>query len=603
MSNSEQEELLILLDQTVEQLDGFKTDFSGEAERLTELKNRFLEGRFHLAVLGQFKRGKSTLLNALLGEAVLPTAVVPLTAIPTFIQAASDFSVRVLFEDQPPALHSVPDARGLTEVLSTYVTESKNPNNHLNVLQVEVSHPAGILRNGVVLIDTPGIGSTFKHNTEATLNFLPQCDAAMFLVSADPPITEVEIEFLKQVRQKVHRLFFILNKTDYLTDSEREEILAFLKKTLCEQVGMADDTHIFCVSARRALQARQSRDLSLWAQSGLDQVESYLIHFLAHEKTEALRHAVRKKASDILTEILMRMQISVSSLQMPLGELENKLDTFNKKLAELQHTKQAEMDIFEGDKKRMNAFVEEHAEQLRRKTRAYLQGIVENLFTASDAGSVHEETIETSLAEVIPGFFEHEMGRSTEIFQEKMRQTLQTHRERLRTLIDSIRQTAAEIFRIPYHQSQSVQDFEMVHRPYWVSHKWGRSFRRIPRGVLDRILPAGLRKSQLSKRAAEQIDELVIQNVENLRWAILQNIDDSFIRFHSEMENRYKQTLTATQGAIEAAMKKRKEQSELVSEELSRLDCAIIILQEIRESFEDGRSSGSEIKTTLEKKG
>jgi len=59
---------------------------------------------------------------------------------------------------------------------------------------------------GVVLIDTPGIGSTFRHNTQATLNFLPQCDAALFLVSADPPLTEVEVEFLKEVRTKVRNV-------------------------------------------------------------------------------------------------------------------------------------------------------------------------------------------------------------------------------------------------------------------------------------------------------------------------------------------------------------------------------------------------------------
>ena len=84
----------------------------------------------------------------------------------------------------------------------------------------------------MVLIDTPGIGSTFRHNTQATLNFLPQCDAALFLVSADPPLTEVEVEFLKEVRTKVTHLFFILNKVDYLTPAEQQVALSFLKKLI-----------------------------------------------------------------------------------------------------------------------------------------------------------------------------------------------------------------------------------------------------------------------------------------------------------------------------------------------------------------------------------
>ncbi len=603
MSESKQDEVLVLLDQTVEQLDGFKADFSEKIDRFAELKKRFIEGRFHLAVLGQFKRGKSTLLNALLGEAVLPTAVIPLTAIPTFIQAGSTFGVRIFFEDQSSVERSSDNLGELTSFLSDYVTESRNPNNRLNVQQVEVFYPAGILQNGVVLIDTPGIGSTFKHNTEATLNFLPQCDAAMFLVSADPPITEVEIDFLKQVRQKVPRLFFILNKIDYLTEEEREDMLTFIRKTLCDQVGMADDLHIFCVSARRGLQARQNRDSAAWVQSGLDRVETYLIDFLANEKTETLRGAVKKKASDMLAEILMQMQISVSSLQMPLDQLEKKLEIFTKKLVELEHTRDVERDILEGDKKRMSAFLEEHAERLRQKTRIALKRVVDTVFSTQDGGSLNEHAIETAMAEFIPGFFEHEMGQSTGLFQDKMHQTLQPHRERLKVLIDSIRQTAAELFDISYRQSQTDQDFEVIRRPYWVSHQWGRSFRRIPRGLLDKVLPTGMRRSQLTKRAKEQIEELVIQNVENLRWAVLQNIDQSFVRFESEMGDRFKQTLAATQGAIEAAMKKRKERSELISEELSRLDSAIIILQEIKDSFDSGPQTDSNTKSNITKKG
>lgn len=210
---------------------------------------------------------------------------------------------------------------------------------------------------------------------------------------------------------------------------------------------------------------------------------------------------------------------------------------------------------------------------------------MEEAFAKSEPEQLSEEAIETVLAEAIPGFFEHEMGKSTEIFQDKMRQVLGPHRERLNKLIGSIRQTAAELFDIPYQQVQTVQDFEVEKRPYWVSHQWARSFQRIPRGIFDKMLPAGIRKSQLTKRAMEQINELVTQNVENLRWAVYQNIDKSFIRFHSELRGRFEQTLIATRGAIEAALKKRKEHSEQVSGEFTRLDSAIIILEEIQESL------------------
>ena len=193
--------LYSVLEQGFSLLDELRPVFSSSYNKLEALRLRLDQGRLHLAVLGQFKRGKSTFLNALLGEPVLPTSVIPLTSVPTFIQEGPSRKARVLFQNEQPVQEfSTTDAAEISNFLAKFVTEAGNPKNHLRVSQVELFHPADILRNGVVFIDTPGIGSTLRHNTEATLNFLPQCDAALFLVSADPPITEVEIEFLKRVR-------------------------------------------------------------------------------------------------------------------------------------------------------------------------------------------------------------------------------------------------------------------------------------------------------------------------------------------------------------------------------------------------------------------
>lgn len=230
--------LVDFLPQASEQVAALGAEFEAEHNRLEGLRQRLREERCYLAVVGQFKRGKSTLVNALLGEPVLPTAVVPLTSIPTFLREGGQLTARVLFDNGKPEERMVAANGGeLAEFLARFVTESANPHNRLGVRVVEATHPAPMLRQGLVLIDTPGIGSTFQHNTEATVNFLPQCDAALFVVSADPPITEVEVEFLKLVRQKMARVFFILNKMDYLEGDERRTAVSFLRQVLCEQVG------------------------------------------------------------------------------------------------------------------------------------------------------------------------------------------------------------------------------------------------------------------------------------------------------------------------------------------------------------------------------
>ncbi|MEE4607882.1 MAG: dynamin family protein, partial [Desulfobacteraceae bacterium] len=254
-----------LLQQAAGAVADLGTEFFHHQSRLVDLSARLAEGRFHLAVLGQFKRGKSTLLNALVGEDILPVGVVPLTAAPTFIKYGPKPKVRVDFREDRPSDELVDAAtERAREFLVQFVTEGANPENRRGVAEVHVELSAPILSSGVVLIDTPGIGSTYRHNTLATLNFLEQCDAALFLVSADPPITEVELEFLHQVRQKVPRLFFVLNKIDYLDRRELAEALGFYRRVLCEQAGYSQDHPVFCISARRGLESKVTGDITAW---------------------------------------------------------------------------------------------------------------------------------------------------------------------------------------------------------------------------------------------------------------------------------------------------------------------------------------------------
>ena len=134
---------------------------------LDGLRHRLAAGRFQLAVLGQFKRGKSTLLNALLGADALPTGILPVTAIPTFLQDGPKTRLRVTFT---AGRFEEPHASGplmLRERLSAFVSEEGNPHNVLSVSHVEVLLPSELLAHGLVLIDTPGVGSTFHHNTAA----------------------------------------------------------------------------------------------------------------------------------------------------------------------------------------------------------------------------------------------------------------------------------------------------------------------------------------------------------------------------------------------------------------------------------------------------
>jgi DNA phosphorothioation-dependent restriction protein DptG len=213
--------------------------------------------------------------------------------------------------------------------------------------------PAPILSKGVVLIDTPGIGSTHRHNTQATLNFLQQFDAALFLISADPPITEVELEFLEQVRQKVPRLFFILNKVDYLSDEERNQALSFFREILAEHLEIEKDIPVFCTSARKGMNAKVKQNKEEWVESGVSELEAHLIDFLVREKFSALSKAISRRATDAVEAALMGVRIWLQALHLPEKTLEEKLLLFGKSLQQADQDRMIIRDILEGDKKRM----------------------------------------------------------------------------------------------------------------------------------------------------------------------------------------------------------------------------------------------------------
>ena len=119
------------------------------ASAARSVADRVSEGRFYVACIGQFKRGKSTLLNALIGHPVLPSGVVPVTSVPTVIRRGDRLAARVRFHNATWTNISVSD-------LEEYVSERKNPENAKGVDGVEIFAPSPLLESGMCLVDTHG---------------------------------------------------------------------------------------------------------------------------------------------------------------------------------------------------------------------------------------------------------------------------------------------------------------------------------------------------------------------------------------------------------------------------------------------------------------
>jgi GTPase Era involved in 16S rRNA processing len=255
-------------------------------EKLSRLQARLEEGLLRVAVLGQFKRGKSMLLNALLGVPLLPVGVTPVTAIPTFIKAGPKTTARITFKDGKESLLISAEAE-IPAILDQHISETENPRNRLGVESVELEVRSKFLDQGIVLVDTPGVGSTFLHNTQAAEAILTECDVAVLVVSTDPPITEAEVSYLGKVQELIPKIFFALNKVDLLDFREMGIAEHFLANVLKEQPTIAPPVRIYCISARQGLQAKQDKDPQALAASGIQHLEKVLAE---EQKSDCLRH-------------------------------------------------------------------------------------------------------------------------------------------------------------------------------------------------------------------------------------------------------------------------------------------------------------------------
>jgi predicted GTPase len=549
--------------------------------RLAGLRDRLRQERLQIAVLGQFKRGKSTFVNALLGAAVLPTAVVPLTAIPTLIAWRAEPLVRVQFKDgKPPQEFAATSPDAIRDLLFRFVTEEANPKNCLGVERVELFYPAVILADGTVLIDTPGIGSTLAHNTEAALRILPECDASLFIASADPPITAAEVDYLRRLKSKIGRMFFVVNKVDYLTLDEQRSVTDFFRKVLADETLIEPDAPIFGVSARRGLSAKQDGDRDALEQSGMAAIEDHIVRYLATEKMQSLQEAIGRKAADVLSQASAEAELRAKALTMPLQELELKLSDFAQTLGSIEAQRLTIGDLLSGDRRRLIGALEEQIQGLREDASARLTRVIAD--GLSHAQAEREDKIKASVSAAMEDMFGNARERFAEAFSRQAGEILSSHRQRVDALVDEVCRTAAEMFNVIFAPEREPETFRMAQEPYWVTERIDSTLVPDFSGLIDRFLPVALRRRRLGTRIIVETNELIVRNAENLRWAILRGLDETFRAAAAQLEEKLRDAITATKGVMEDTLMRRRDRSFATAAALNELGRSLEALSAAR---------------------
>jgi len=337
------------------------------------------------------------------------------------------------------------------------------------------------------------------------------------------------------------------------------------------------DVPIFCVSARWGLESCRTGDRSLWRSSGLESLNRYLMDVLVRDKVSAIREVVERKTADVLGEALLQLRLSICSLRMPIEQLEQCLEMLNAKIAEARSLRMAAADMLTGDRKRLHQELEDHADVLRAQARDYLDSIVRKI--VSDTHRIDEQVVQDAMAGAVPGYFEHQLRHTTQMFRNRTTQTLSTHQERANQLIESLRMAASDMFDVPYDAPGSAETLVTAQKPYWVTHTWSNTILPVPVSLIDRLMPAAIRRKRVLERLSAQVSDLVMRNVENLRWATFQSIDETFLRFSQTLDRRLADTIAATHGAVQVAMQKRQNAGQLVKADEEVLAKAVTHLE------------------------
>lgn len=228
-------------------------------------------------------------------------------------------------------------------------------------------------------------------------------------------------------------------------------------------------------------------------------------------------------------------------------------------------------DLLAGDRRRMLDALEAHAEALREDARSSLVPLVDRAFSETRTNAEAEGAAKLAISAAIPGFFDGAMERVAGRAAEQLDSVLGEHVDRASRVVDSVRETAAQLFEIPFASEPSSGMFVPAREPYWVTRKWEETLNPFAGRLFDKLMPRRIYQARAKKRLAAEIDNLSRRNVENLRWATLQNIEDAFRRFHTWFDDSLSEALDATRGAIEAAREKRRDHAEQAQEDLVRL--------------------------------
>lgn len=339
-----------------------------------------------VAILGQFKAGKSSFINSIIGKKILPVGVIPVTTVITRLQYGEQETARVKFFDGKALDIS------LNEV-EEFISEAKNTANQKNVEVVDIELPSLEQYTGLRLVDTPGLGSIFKYNTELSEEWLPEVGAAIIAISSDRPLSENDLNLIRELMEFTPRVVVLLTKVDLLSEEQQKEVVKFFKDSLKREFNQDFQILLYSTISETELYKRWLdkllSSLSMNRDSEFTGILQHKVRSLARQCISYLEIAFRTSSSadadrEALKKTILDEKVNYELIQSELSLIsrENKIHTRELISAYLNETQRAKLI-----QKLVNKLSEEMQQwkgNLWKLTRQYEDWLMENMTREMD---------------------------------------------------------------------------------------------------------------------------------------------------------------------------------------------------------------------------
>jgi GTP-binding protein EngB required for normal cell division len=530
------------------------------ADEARDLAERAAAGRFYVACIGQFKRGKSTLINALLEDELLPTGVPPVTSVPTIVRAGERGArVRTASGWRPIPI----------EDLGSYVSEDGNPGNTRGVLAVEVFSSSPLLAGGLCFVDTPGLGSVIEANTAATREFLPHVDAVVAVLGVDPPIAAEELAFLTETVRQADTMLLVLNKADRLPPGERATAVAFTRRVLTERLGRAPEW-LYQVSALP--NRRTPETAGEWAAL----VER--LRALADAAGDRLVDAaVRRGVARLGGRLRWALTEERRALLAPVQEAEARAATLHNLAADADRALGDLGPLLVAEHHRLGrAFVTAREDFLRRVMPDAHQAVASRLARVADGRPLRRAAALDAAHQVAREYLQPWLAdaerQADRAYAAATTRFTSIAEAQLRALTD-----AAAVLPEAWTPDDLVPEGLSAPPRFYFASRMAHHYASVPwvAWVADRLSPRGVRERRVRAAAAAYLADLLEVNAERVK----NDLDQRVMESRRQFEFRFRRVLQAivrlASESLERARAARAAGREAVAAEIRRIDTAL----------------------------